>query len=148
MAFAYVVKNQEALHFVTFTVHQWADVFTRQTYVDVIIESLRYCQKEKGLEVFAWVIMSNHIHLILRASGKNSLSDIIRDFKKHTSKAIFRAINNNVQESRKTWLLKVLSHEQKIWFWEEGYHAEEIITKEFFESKLNYIHMKPALRNL
>ena len=48
MAFAYVVKNQGGVHFVTFTVHQWVDVFTRQTYVDELIDSLRYCQKEKA----------------------------------------------------------------------------------------------------
>ena len=83
MAFAYVVKNQEAVHFVTFTVHQWVDVFTRQTYIDELINSLRYCQKVKGLEIFAWVVMSNHCHLIVRAAGDNKLSDIIRDFKKY-----------------------------------------------------------------
>ena len=144
MAFAYVVKNQEAVHFVTFTVHQWVDVFTRQTYIDELINSLRYCQKEKGLEIFAWVIMSNHCHLIVRAAGDNKLSDIIRDFKKYTSKRIYKAIEENVQESRKSWLLKVLSHEGRIWFWEEGYHGEEIITTEFFESKFNYIHLNPV----
>ncbi len=144
MAFAYVVKDQEAVHFVTFSVHQWVDVFTRQSYVDELIKSLQYCQKEKGLEIFAWVIMSNHCHLILRAAGNNKLSDIIRDFKKHTSKSIYRAIGENVQESRKSWLLKVLSYEGRVWFWEVGYHGEEIISTEFFESKLNYIHLNPV----
>ena len=144
MAFAYVVKNQEGVHFVTFTVHQWVDVFTRQAYMNELINSLRYCQQEKGLEIFAWVIMSNHCHFILRAAGNNKLSDIIRDFKKHTSKSIYNAIKENIQESRKNWLLKVLSHDGKIWFWEEGYHGEEIISMEFFESKLNYIHLNPV----
>ena len=144
MAFAYIVKNQTEVHFVTFTVHQWADVFSRQTYIDELINSLRYCQQEKGLEIFAWVIMSNHCHLILRATGNNRLSDIIRDLKKHTSKSIYKAIEENVHESRKSWLLRVLSHEGRIWFWEEGYHGEEIISTEFFESKLNYIHLNPV----
>ena len=80
MGFAYQVKDQEAVHFVTFTVHQWADVFTRPIYIDTLLESLRYCQKEKGLEIFAWVIMSNHCHLILRAKNEN-LSDVIRDLR-------------------------------------------------------------------
>jgi putative transposase len=144
MGFAYVVKNQHEVHFVTFTVHQWADVFTRQSYVDILLDSLRYCQKQKGLEIFAWVIMSNHVHLILRATGTNSLSDIIRDFKKHTAKSIYKAIRENALESRKGWLLKVLSLDDRIWFWEEGYHGEEITGIDFYESKLHYIHLNPV----
>ena len=142
MGFAYQVKDQGAVHFVTFTVHQWADVFTRPIYVDALLESLRYCQKEKGLEIFAWVIMTNHCHFILRAKNEN-LSDVIRDFKKFTSKSIFNAIETNSQESRKNWLLKTLSYENKIWFWEEGYHGEEIYTQDFFDSKMDYIHQNP-----
>ncbi|MDF3078491.1 MAG: transposase [Sphingobacteriaceae bacterium] len=120
MAFAYVVKDQQGVYFVTFTVHQWADVFTRQIYADEFTNSLRYCQEQKGLEIFGWVIMSNHCHLILRAAGRYSLSEIMRDLKKHTSKKIYRAIQENAQESRKTWLLKVLNFDGKIWFWKKA----------------------------
>ncbi|MBX2910456.1 MAG: transposase [Chitinophagales bacterium] len=81
MAFAYTVKDQFGLYFVTFTVHQWADVFTRRDYSDIIIDSLKFCQKEKGLNIYAYVIMSNHIHLIIQ-SRQTPLSDIIRDLKK------------------------------------------------------------------
>jgi len=97
MSFAYNVKDQGAVHFVTFTVHQWADVFTRAIYVNTLIESFKYCQKEKGLEIFAWVVMSNHCHLIIKAKN-NNLSSVIRDLKKFTSKAIYKAIETNTQE--------------------------------------------------
>ena len=100
MGFAYNIKDQGAVHYVTFTVHQWADVFTRDMYVDELLNSLRYCQSQKGLEVFAWVIMTNHMHMIIRAKDEN-LSDVIRDFKKFTSKAIYKAIIENEKESRK-----------------------------------------------
>lgn len=143
MGFAYQVKDQGAVHFVTFTVHQWADVFTRPIYVDALLESLRYCQKEKGLEIFAWVVMTNHCHFIIRARNEN-LSDIIRDFKKFTAKNIYKAIETNPQESRKNWLLQILSYEDKIWFWEEGYHGEEVYSQEFFDSKVSYIHQNPV----
>jgi len=143
MSFAYNVKDQGAVHFVTFTVHQWADVFTRAIYVNTLIESFKYCQKEKGLEIFAWVVMSNHCHLIIKAKN-NNLSSVIRDLKKFTSKAIYKAIETNTQESRKNWLLQVLTFENKIWFWEEGYHGEEIYTKAFFDTKVNYIHQNPV----
>lgn len=87
--------------------------------------------------------MTNHIHLIARAKNEN-LSDIIRDFKKFTAKKIFRAIQNNQIEIRKSWLLLALSNQGKIWFWEEGYHGEEIFTFEFFNVKARYIHLNPV----
>jgi putative transposase len=143
MAFAYTISDQGAVHFVTFTVHLWADVFTRQNYIDILLEGLVYCQKNKGLEIYAWVVMSNHCHLILRAANENS-SDIIRDLKKYTAKQIFKAIEENPHESRKEWLLKVLSINGRIWFWEEGYHGEEVFSKEFFFTKAEYIHYNPV----
>jgi REP element-mobilizing transposase RayT len=82
----YVITDQYATYFVTFTTVGWVDVFTRKELKEIIIESLKYCQKEKGLIIHAYVIMSNHLHLILRAKeGSAGLSAIIRDFKKYTS---------------------------------------------------------------
>ena len=100
MANVYSIKDQYAQHFVTFTVHQWVDVFSRKEYADIFLESIRFCQKEKGLLVYAWVIMTNHVHMVI-GSNKVKLSDIIRDLKKYTSKQIFQAIENNPYESRK-----------------------------------------------
>jgi REP element-mobilizing transposase RayT len=91
--------------------------------------------------------MSNHIHMIV-SSNKESLSDIIRDFKKYTAKKIFEAIKSNPRESRKRWLLWLLKKDDKIWFWEEGYHGEEIFSQEFFDTKLNYIHLNPVRAGL
>lgn len=139
----YIAKNRGAVHFVTFTVHQWVDVFTRRIYCDIPLDSLRFCQENKGLEIFAWVIMSNHSHLIIRAKNDN-LPDVIRDFRKFTAKKIFRAIQENSQESRKKWLEMTLTFENQIWFWEGGYHGEEIFSLPFFETKVKYIHENPV----
>jgi putative transposase len=98
MAFEYRIKDEQGLYFITCTVHQWVDVFKREVYMNRLIESLRYCQKEKGVKIYAWVIMSNPIHLIMR-SDKNNLSDIIRDFKKYTSSAIYKAIVKKVEKN-------------------------------------------------
>ncbi len=127
----------------TFTVHQWVDVFSRPVYVEILLENLRYCQKHKGLQIYAWVVMSNHCHLIVSAE-RGDLTDLIRDFKKHTAKVLFKAIESNERESRKEWLLMALKKDGKIWFWEPGYHGEEIRTKPFFDSKMNYIHLNPV----
>jgi REP element-mobilizing transposase RayT len=143
MAYEYRIKDQYGLYFITSTVHQWVDVFTRQEYIDILLESLRFCQREKGLKIYAWVVMSNHIHLIVQ-SDKVPLSDIIRDFKKFTSSTITKAIERNPKESRKRWMLWLLKKEDKVWFWEEGYHGEEITSKAFFDSKMKYIHLNPV----
>ncbi|WP_162419544.1 REP-associated tyrosine transposase [Cyclobacterium roseum] len=143
MAFLYTIKDQQALHFVTFTVHQWADIFTRNVYVEIITESINYCQKAKGLKVYAWVIMSNHCHFIL-SSDKVPLTDIIRDFKKYTAKKIVEEIRHNEKESRRKWLLWLFQRDGHIWFWEKGYHGIEIFSQKFLESKINYIHLNPV----
>ncbi len=143
MAHAYHVYDQEGVYFVTFTVHQWVDVFSRSTYVGILLDNLRYSQAKKGLKIYAWVVMTNHCHLIVSAEGFK-LSDVIRDFKKHTAKKIVEAIEANPTESRKRWLLWLLKKEDHIWFWEEGYHGEEIVSKSFFDSKTNYIHLNPV----
>jgi REP element-mobilizing transposase RayT len=97
----------------------------------------------KGLQVYGWVIMTNHIHMII-SSDNGKLSDIIRDIKKFTAAKIIQAIENNKNESRKKWLLWLLKKNEKIVFWQEGYHGEEIISSNFFETKLNYIHNNPV----
>ncbi|HEX8546512.1 MAG TPA: transposase [Cytophagaceae bacterium] len=62
------MRDQYAIHFLTFAVVEWVDVFARSIYSDIIVESLGYCQQNKGLNIHAWCIMSNHIHLIVSSS--------------------------------------------------------------------------------
>ena len=147
MALTYRIYDQQGVYFITCTVNQWVDVFTRREYIDKLLESLRYCQKQKGLEIFSWVIMSNHIHLII-GTHQDNLSDIIRDFKKFTSSKIVEAIKENPKESRKNWLLWLLKKQDNILFWQEGYHAEEITSMEFYSVKQDYIHYNPVRAGL
>ena len=69
-----------------------------------MLDSLAYCQKEKGLLIHAYCIMPSHLHLIISAVN-NNLSDIIRDFKKFTSAKILKTIEENSKESRRNWML-------------------------------------------
>jgi REP element-mobilizing transposase RayT len=106
----YTISNQQGLHFLTFTVVGWVDVFTRKSYRDVILDSFRYCQKERGLLIYGYVIMSNHLHLIVRTE-KEDLSNVIRDFKKFTAKTILKLIQDKSKgESRLEWLLNVFAY--------------------------------------
>lgn len=91
----YKIRDQQAIHFITFAVIDWVDVFTKQAYRDIVLDSLRYCQREKGLIINSWVIMSNHVHFILSAKEGFELNNILRDLKKQSSITIIRAIEFN-----------------------------------------------------
>ena len=66
------IQNQEGLHFITITVVGWVDVFTRTKYKDIIIASLKYCVSFKGLKLYAYVIITNHLHLIVSAGEEKN----------------------------------------------------------------------------
>ncbi|WP_121966659.1 transposase [Myroides sp. N17-2] len=145
----YIIRDQDKIHFITCTVVSWIDVFTRKVYRDIIISSLEYCIKEKGMLLYGYVIMSNHIHLILQ-SKHSKLSDLVRDFKKFTSKSTLEAILNE-PESRKEWMLKLFkeateSHcrNKNYQLWQYGNHAEEVNSLKFLWDKLHYIHLNPV----
>jgi REP element-mobilizing transposase RayT len=103
MSDTFQIKNQKGIYFLTFQVVGWADVFTRRDYKDIIIESVEYCRTYKSLKIYSYVIMSNHIHCIL--ATENNLSEIVRDFKKFTSKKILISIEENIQEIRREWMI-------------------------------------------
>jgi putative transposase len=151
MSRKFKIRDQEAVHHVTFTVIYWLDVFTREEYRNIFLDSIRYCQMNKGLEVYAYCIMSNHIHMILGRHGPTTLGGIIRDIKKFTALRIIDAIIRNEQESRKKlliWLFKRAgawnSNNEEYQFWQQHSHPIELNTNEKLAQRLNYIHNNPV----
>jgi REP element-mobilizing transposase RayT len=143
------------VYFVTDTVVDWVDVFTRPVYKHIILESLEYCQKNKGLIIYAWVLMSNHLHAIVGSNSQERVSDIWRDFKKFTSKKIIETIQTEYSESRSEWMLNRFEYSGKndkkiknYRFWQEGNDAQGIYLNDYFEQKLNYIHENPVKAEL
>jgi REP element-mobilizing transposase RayT len=150
----YKIRNKEGVHFITFAVVEWVDVFTRKEYCDLLLDSIRYCQKEKGLLVHAWCLMSNHVHLVVSAVN-NDTSNILRDFKKFTSKKIISAIIENKQESRRDWMLEIFkkagdanSRNRNYQFWRQDNHPKELFSEKFTNQKLNYIHNNPVVAGI
>jgi REP element-mobilizing transposase RayT len=146
----YKIRDQRAIHFITFAVVEWVDVFTRKAYRDILIDSLRHCQQEKGLVLHAWCIMSNHVHL-LASVKENNLSDILRDFKKFTSKQLLAAIQANEHESRKAWMLHIFQkageangRNTTCQFWRQDNQPKECFTPAFTAQKIDYIHNNPV----
>ncbi len=151
---SYRIKDETALYYLTFATVGWIDVFTRKRYKDIIVESLQYCQEEKGLELYSWVLMSNHIHLIVKAKEGCKLSAIIRDFKKFTSKQIIKSIQEE-PESRKEWLLSIMldagkqnSKKQTFQLWRNDNHPIELYNNEVIDQKIKYIHNNPVVEEI
>jgi putative transposase len=146
----YKIRNKKEIHFITFAVVEWLDVFTRQLYRDILLDSLRFCQKEKGLILNCWCVMSNHVHLIAGAENFD-LSNILRDFKKFTSKQIISAIQNHPGESRKDWMMRVFreqgsnnSRNKEFQFWRQENHPVELFSPKVTVQKMQYVHDNPV----
>ncbi|MDR1866264.1 MAG: transposase [Bacteroidales bacterium] len=149
MSTGYQIIEQDELYYVTFQIVEWVDIFTRLIYRDIVTDSFRYCQQNKGLEIYAFVIMSNHIHLLIR-SQQVKLSDTIREFKSFTAKKILEVINTEI-ESRRKWMLNIFEfaakknkRNEKYQIWTQENHAELIYSNKFAKQKINYIHENPV----
>jgi len=144
------IRDQKAIHFITFAVVGWVDVFTRNIYRNIVVDSIKHCLFQKGLNLHAWCLMTNHIHL-MASSKDNNLSDILRDFKKFTSREIIKAIENNLRESRRSWMLRVFREHGALnprndgnQFWRQDNHPEVCFGAAFTTQKINYIHRNPV----
>jgi REP element-mobilizing transposase RayT len=151
MSTKYKATEPDATYFITITTVGWIDVFTRLRQKYVITNALQYCQKHKGLEIYAYCIMSSHIHLLCKVDDDGLLSNVIRDFKTFTSKKIIETIVEH-PESRREWLLDYfkkscehLKRNQTYKVWQNGYHAEKIYSNKFIKQKINYIHNNPVV---
>ena len=146
----YFIKDQNAVYFLTFTVTDWIDIFTRKEYKIEIVNSLNYCIQHKGLIVFAWCLMSNHLHLVCKTNDGFRISEIIRDFKKFTSKSIVKLVSE-IPESRKEWMLyrfefagKFDNRIKNYKFWQETNHAVLLDNTEMIDQRINYTHENPV----
>ena len=128
----------------------WIDIFSRKRYRDIIVDSLRFCQEKKGLKLFGYVIMSNHVHAIVRTEGIE-LSNVLRDFKTFTAHEILKSIQAE-PESRREWLLYMFHYfaggdharNKHYQFWQSDNHPIELWSLPVIWQKLNYIHDNPV----
>ena len=146
--------NTNSAYFVTFTVVGWIDVFTRHDYADEIIKNLLFAQENRGIEIYAYVIMSNHIHLVVRHE-EELLAQWIRDFKSFAAKKIIKLIEENPKESRKEWMLYMFKHFAKkqkqnstYQFWQKTNHPVLLFSSDVIDQKIDYIHNNPVRSNL
>ena len=153
MSDKYKFGDADGTYFTTTTIVGWVDVFTRPEIKHVIIDSLRYCQKEKGLLIHGWCLMPSHLHMIC-SSNKVELSKIYHDFKAFTSKEIVKSLDT-VFESRRQWMLalfgevaKGIKRNTNYKVWQDGNHPILLTKHKFFDQKLQYIHNNPVAEEI
>jgi REP element-mobilizing transposase RayT len=148
----YRIRNQYLPHFVTFTVVGWVDLFSRKQCRDIVINNLKHCIDHKGLLLYGYVIMTNHVHAIIAAeTNTNGLSFLIRDFKSYSSKQLSGWVLGNAKESRREWMTDIFrfygnfsSNVDLFQVWTHDNRPMVIFTNEFFQQKLEYIHQNPV----
>ena len=153
---AYTISDQSKIYFVTFTVVKWIKVFEVDRFCEVFLNSVRYCQTNKGLEVYSWCIMPNHVHMIIGSKGEIKLEDIIRDLKSFTSRSIHLMLDkeSDFDLNAGEWLNLFIqtgikkSNNKNFQFWKSHYHAVLLSTNYMMDQRLNYIHNNPVKAGL
>ncbi len=151
MSRKYKFHDADQLYFISFATVNWIDIFIREEYKECIIESWKYCQKNKGLDIYAWCLMTSHAHMII-GSKTNKLEEIVRDMKRHTSISLRKIISNNPKESRKEWIIWMMERAGKKngnnieWqFWQQDNKPLVIKDQGMFNTIVEYIHLNPVV---
>ncbi|MEO9474663.1 MAG: transposase [Cyclobacteriaceae bacterium] len=150
MSRKYKFLNPEGIYFVSFATVYWLDVFVRDRYFNVLIESFRYCQEHLGMRIHAFCLMPSHVHLIFSATNYNP-GDLIKSFKTFTSKKMQSMILEDPQESRKEFLMWMMkragtknSNVQNRQFWQQHNKPIELWSNHVIDQKVTYVHENPV----
>ncbi|MCX2744394.1 transposase [Mangrovivirga sp. M17] len=150
MSRKYKFGDSSKLNFISFAVVYWIDVFIRNEYKEILINSWKYCQENKDLEIFGWCIMTSHVHMII-GSKEKPLERVVGDMKRHTSSQLKKAIFDHPGESRREWMLWMFeraglknSNNKKWQFWQQHNKPIELLNEQMFYQKLDYIHRNPV----
>ena len=154
MSRKYKFNNPSAAYFVSFSVVNWVAVFTRKTHFKVITDSLSYCRNHKGMLLFAYCIMPNHVHLLFQDKNENP-GGLLRDFKGFTSKKMIANIKEYPKESRREWMLEMFkkageknSNVKEYQFWQQNNQPIELWSTPVIKQKFDYIHKNPVKAGL
>ena len=142
----YLITEPDRAHFLTCTIVEWLPVFSVPEAARIILESWDYLRQHAGFQLFGYVILENHLHFI--ASSSNLSKDVHR-FKSYTA----RRIVDHLMTMQRMGLLNLLRSVRKnhkadrdYQLWQEGVHAELIMSDKMMMHKLDYIHANPVKR--
>ena len=147
----YKIIGDNGIYFTTHTIVEWLPIFRGKKYFEIIIESLKYCQDNKGLLVFGYVIMLTHFHLMAQTKEGVRFQDVMRDLKKFTSKEISSQLEKDGQ-CLSLYVFKKAGEQEKgkrkYKVWRDEYHPQIIYTASVCRQKLRYMHDNPSVKGL
>ena len=154
MSSKYKFHDQDKLYFISFAVVYWIDLFIRNEYKDIMLDSWKHCQIHKGLELYGYCIMTSHIHMLIGAQA-NKPENIMRDMKRHTSEKLKEAIMKHPGESRKEWMLAMMKtagrencHNTEFQLWQQDNHPIQLTTLKIAHQKLDYTHYSSVVSGI
>jgi REP element-mobilizing transposase RayT len=144
------LAHEDSPHFCTITVLDWVPVFIDERYVRPLIESLRFCREKKGLRLYAYVVMPNHLHLIARAEG--GLHPLRRDFKRFTSRSVQDLLVAAERTTLLSWLRSAMEPGRRergeFSLWKSGFHPQALYSEKVLLQKLEYLYNNPVRKGL
>jgi len=129
--------------FATSTIVDWVPILLNDGLFHIVLQSLKHCQKEKGLQIYGYVIMPNHFHLLIGHEDRKAISGVMRDMKKHTAKEIVKDLGSMGAYAELSWIKPFLSDKAHR-VWQHGYHPKAVFSQSVFAEKLKYIHDNPV----
>jgi len=142
----YRIFETEYPYFMTSTIVAWLPVFARPPLVEIVLDSWRFLQRDRGVRIFGYVVMENHLHWI--ASGEELAPQVGR-FKSFTARKILDAMQQlGFQTLLDELRFYKLRHklDQEFQLWQEGNHPQQIRDEAMMIQKLEYIHHNPLRR--
>ncbi len=119
---------EDHMYFLTPTIMRWYYIFDRYERFDILADSLIYCQKNKGLKIYAYVFMLNHLHMIVQS---DDVAGFLRDFKRFTAMKIRDSLSEHEPEILKLFL----DDDEHYQFWKPDNQPKTIETEAFFNQK-------------
>ena len=150
MSRKYKFGDNDKLYFISFALVYWIDLFIRNEYKEIMLESWWFCQREKDLEIYGWCIMTSHVHMIIGSKGRE-LDKLVGEMKSFTSRSLRKEITQHQGECRREWMLWMMKRagtrngNNNDWqLWQQHNKPLEILNNEMFYQKLEYIHTNPV----
>ncbi len=99
----------------TATILEWKHLLKQDKYKEIIVSSLEFVIKESRLKVYAFCIMSNHIHLIWQVQAGHHPKDVQLSFLKYAAQMIIKDLRNNHNEVLGKFKVKASDRTYPIW---------------------------------
>lgn len=133
------------LYFVSTTAVQHAHIFQRDVIKRILVDGLYHLHVVDRTALYAFVIMPNHVHFIIRCQDDNPLKDVVRDFKANMARLIVWQYGAEKNQKVLDFLAAAVTRPERQTYkvWEDGYNAKDVFSVDFLRQKMEYIHNNP-----